>query len=397
MKVLVVCQYYYPENFQVTPICEQMVQDGYDVTVLTGLPNYPTGIVPEEYKTGKRDEYLHGVHVLRCNEIGRKQGAVSLAKNYMSFYFSAMKKVRSLKEQFDCVFVYQLSPVLMGLPARAYAKKHGVPMYLYCLDLWPESIKMYAKKESSPLFRWAKRVSKKVYDACDMISVQSESFLDYFMQEHQIPADKLCYIPAFADDTYLNKDFHMDNGVTDFVFMGNIGIAQNLDLVIEAFDRVRDYNCKLHIVGDGTCLSQIKKLVSEKNLQEKVVFYGRRPVEEMEKFYELADACLVTLSAENKTGLTLPAKVQGYMAAGKPIIGMIDGSAQKVIREANCGLCVDAGDVDGLAEAMEAFSREPERYADFGQNGREYFMKHFCKKDVVEKIEKVLTDLVNQQ
>ena len=135
-NILVVCQYYYPENFQVTPICEQLVKDGYDVTVLTGLPNYPLGIIPEEYRSGHRDEIVNGVHVLRCYEIPRKKGAIGLGLNYLSFLFSASFKAQSLPE-FDCVLVYQLSPVLMGIPAMLYAKQHHVPLLLYCCDLSP--------------------------------------------------------------------------------------------------------------------------------------------------------------------------------------------------------------------------------------------------------------------
>ena len=135
MRILVVCQYYYPENFQITPICEQLAADGHDVTVVTGLPNYPTGIIPEEYKTGHRDEVLNGVHVIRCHEIGRKKGVAYLALNYLSFVRSSLSMVRKLPDDFDVVFVYQLSPVLMGLSALKYSKRHNKPLFLYCTIL----------------------------------------------------------------------------------------------------------------------------------------------------------------------------------------------------------------------------------------------------------------------
>lgn len=398
MKVLVVCQYYYPENFQVTPICEQMVQDGYEVTVLTGLPNYPLGKIPSEYKKrDKWDEYINGVHVIRCLEFERKTGAIWLAVNYVSFYVSAMRKVRMLKKDFDCVFVYQLSPILMGLPGKYYSQKHQVPLYLYCCDLWPESIKMYLKNDNNILFKFVKGISKKVYEACDVISVQSKTFIDYFASVHQISKEKLVYIPAFSDDKYLARTFYRENGVTDFVFLGNIGIAQNVELIIEAADKIRDCNFKLHIVGDGSCLEKIRNLVTEKQLGDRVVFYGRRPVEEMEQFYELADVCLVTLNAENVTGLTLPAKVQGYMAAGKPIIGMIDGAARDVINDSKCGICVSAGDVDGLAEAMKDFIEKPEKYISCGENGRRYFMENFKCSKIICQIEEVINSLVTEK
>ncbi|MBQ6172433.1 MAG: glycosyltransferase family 4 protein [Clostridia bacterium] len=397
MKILVVCQYYYPENFQITPICEQLAADGYDVTVLTGLPNYPTGIIPKEYRTGHRDEVINGVHVIRCHEIGRKKGAGHLALNYLSYVRSASKKVLELEEDFDLVLVYQLSPILMGIPGRKYAKKHNVPLLVYCCDLWPESMKMYIKNEKHPAFKLIKKVSKDIYDSADRIIIQSTSFLPYLKETHNIPDDKITYIPAFADETYLTQDFTPENDIVDFVFLGNLGIAQNLIAVLEAVEKIRSIpGFKVHFVGDGSVLEEMKKFVDEHKLGEAVVFYGRRPVEEMPKFYKLADACLVSLKADNATGLTLPSKVQGYMAAGKPIIGMIDGSAKDVIEESACGICVNAGDIDGLAAGMKDFIQNRDKYKNCGNNARRYFIDNFSKKKFMVKLENEIERLVNR-
>ena len=394
MKILVVCQYYYPENFQVTPICEQLVHDGYDVTVLTGLPNYPTGNVLEEYKKGHRKEEINGVQVIRCFEIGRKKGVLHLALNYISYWLTALYKVGALEDDFDLVFVYQLSPVLMGLPATKYSQKHNVPMILYCCDLWPESLKMYIHNEKNPIFSFFKRISKKVYDSCDRIAVQSSSFIHYLEATHDIPREKIVYIPAFADETYLTADFTPEDNIVDFVFLGNLGIAQNLIAVLQAIEQIKSVpGFKVHFVGDGSFLDVMKQFVKEKGLEEIVCFYGRRPVEEMPKYYKLADACLVSLKADNQTGLTLPAKVQGYMAAGKPIIGMIDGSAKDVIEESKCGLCVSAGDIIGLANAMKDFIEHADKYRECGQNGRDYFINNFSKTIFMENLESEINRL----
>ncbi len=394
MKILVVCQYYYPENFQITPICEQLAADGYDVTVLTGLPNYPTGVIPKEYKTGHRDEEINGVHVIRCHEIGRKKGAAYLALNYLSYVRSASAMVNKLADDFDLVFVYQLSPVLMGIPGRKYANKHKVPMLLYCCDLWPESMKMYIHNESNPAFKWIKKVSKGLYQSADRIIGQSTSFLPYLKSVHDIPDSKLTYIPAFADETYLTQDFTPEDETVDFVFLGNLGIAQNLIAVLEAVEKIKDVpGFKVHFVGDGTVLDEMNKFVSEHGLENVVKFYGRRPVDEMPKFYKLADACLVSLKADNATGLTLPSKVQGYMAAGKPIIGMIDGSAKDVIDESGCGICVHADDIDGLADGMKSFIEDKGKYKDCGKKGRQYFIDNFSKEKFMQNLEREIERL----
>lgn len=395
MKILVVCQYYYPENFQITPICEQLVSDGYDVTVLTGLPNYPTGIIPNDYKKGHRREKRNGVKIIRCAEIGRRKGVAYLAMNYLSYCMSASAKIRKMSPSYDLVFVYQLSPILMGVPGRLYSKKHHVPMVLYCCDLWPESLKMYVNSESNPLFKAVKHLSKKIYNAADLVIGQSTSFLPYLRNTHQIPDKKLRYIPAFADETYLTQDFSPDDNTVDFVFLGNLGIAQNLILVLKAVEMIKNLpGFKVHFVGDGTVLPEMKEFVDSHDLKNIVYFYGRRPVEEMPKYYKLADACLVSLKADNATGLTLPSKVQGYMAAGKPIIGMIDGSAKDVIEESKCGICVPAEDASGLANAMKSFITESEKYSNCGQNGRQYFIDNFSKKKFMVKLENEFERLV---
>lgn len=388
MKILVICQYYYPENFQITPICEQFVRDGFDVTVLTGLPNYPTGIIPDEYQTGHRDEFVNGVRVIRCYEIGRKRGVVHLACNYFSYMYSATRMVKKLEKDYDLVFVYQLSPVLMAIPGLYYSKKHNVPVFLYCCDLWPESMKVYIKNENNLIFRLTKFISKKIYTSTDRVACQSKSFLPYLSNTHGISIKNLVYLPAFADETYLTQDFTCENGVTDFVFLGNLGIAQNLIAVLKAVEMIKDIdNFKVHFVGDGTCLDDMKVFVRDHKMEGLVLFYGRQPVEQMPEFYKLADACIVSLKADNQIGLTLPSKVQGYMAAGKPIIGMIDGSAKEVVEESGCGICVPADDITGFSNALKDFILQKDKYVNCGEKGREYFKKNFSKARFMEKIE----------
>lgn len=394
LKLLVVCQYYYPENFQITPICEQLAADGYEVTVLTGLPNYPTGIVPDEYKKGHRDEWINGVHVLRCFEYGRKKGVVGLALNYLSYCLSASFKIKEMSDDFDMVFIYQLSPILMGIPAIRYSNKHKKPLLLYCCDLWPESIKMYIKKENNPVFKLIKQISKQVYSSCDYIFTQSSSFISYLTKTHNVADDKISYLPAFADDKYLSEDFSLDNGIIDFVFLGNLGIAQNLICVLKAINQIKDIpGFKVHFVGDGSMLEEMKRFVKDNDMDSVVSFYGRRPIEEMPDFYKLADACLVSLDAKNETGLTLPAKVQGYMAAGKTILGMISGSTQEVVRDAQCGACVDSGDVDAFADTLKDFILNNSNYADCGENGRKYFVENFKKSIFMDKLKKKIDEV----
>lgn len=396
-SVLVVCQYYYPENFQITPICEALVTDGYAVTVITGLPNYPTGIVPGEYRQGHRDENINGVRVVRCFEIGRKKGPKRLFVNYMSFVMSSLVKVRKIGGGFDIVLCYQLSPVLMGLPAMRYVKEHNVPLLFYCCDLWPESVKAYVKNEDNPLFKLLKIISTKIYGSADKILVQSKSFIRYLSKTHGISLKQMTYVPAFADESYLEMDFTTEDNMTDFVFMGNLGMAQDLFSVLKAICMIKDLpNIRVHFVGDGSCAAKLRERAKAYGLGNIVRFYGRRPVEDMPKFYKIADACLVSLKADNATGLTLPSKVQGYMAAGKPIIAMLDGAAKDTIKAARCGICVPAGDIRGLGNAMKEFIIHREMYSEYGKNGRIYFKNNFSKHVCIARIEEEIDMLVGR-
>lgn len=396
MKILVVCQYYYPEKFQINDICEQLVKDGHIVTVLTGLPNYPMGNIPEEYLHGKkRDEVINGVHVLRTFEIGRKPGVVGMAKNYLSYCVSASWKALWLKNEFDVILIYQLSPVLMGIPGIIYRWLHNIPTYLYCCDIWPESARVLLKSDKSIPFRIISKVSNFIYRHVDLVSVQSSSFVKYFTDYHGLNKKKVVYIPQYSDSAYLKEDFTpIDDECVDFVFLGNIGIAQDVDCILEAVELIKDIKgFRMHFVGDGMFLEDAKRIVAEKELGDLVKFYGRKPYEDMPKFYRLADICLATLRAGNLISETLPSKVQGYMAAGKPILGALEGSGMKVINESECGICVHSSDAVALAKAMEKMILEKDKLKAYGENGRSYFIKNFTKEIFMESLEQVLNDI----
>ncbi|WP_346873783.1 glycosyltransferase family 4 protein [Clostridium sp. UBA5988] len=399
MRILVICQYYYPEQFRINDISEQLVQDGHSVTVLTGLPNYPTGKIPSEYRWGKnRKENINGVEIIRCFEIGRRKGAVGMALNYMSYMMSASLKTLFLKKEFDIIFSYQLSPVTMVFPAVIMKKRSRKPLYLYCCDIWPESIKNIISDENNVIYRSVKKFSRYLYSKCDAITVTSKPFVEYFNKEHSIPIERISYIPQHAEDIYSKMDFTPVDDITDFVFMGNIGIAQDIECILDAAEKIKHIpKFKVHFVGDGSYLENSKSIVKQKGLENIVVFHGRHPLDEMPEFYKMADACLLTLKADNLIGLTMPSKLQGYMAAGKAVIGAINGAAQDVINESQCGICVKASDSKALAEAMKDFIENFNKYKDCGENGRRYFINHFTKEKYMDELKKILSNLVKEK
>lgn len=395
MKVLMVCQRYWPEHFQITEVCEDLVSRGHEVTALVGIPNYPTGVVPEEYRGGKnREQIRNGVRIVRCEEIPRDAGAMGLARNYVSYVRSASKRARQLGNSFDVVFAYQLSPVLMAAPAAKIRKRTGIPMVLYCADIWPDAVKALLPEKACFLMPFVKAVSTRIYRESDAIATNSEAYIGCFEQVHGIDREKLSYVPQYAEDSYLTMDLSAPpSDKVRFAMMGNIGKLQDMPCLLDAVDLLKHRDDFLvHIVGTGSLIGECESYVRERGLGSHVVFHGRRPFEEMPEFYRMADACLLTLNVPGAPWIssTLPSRLQGYMAAGKPIIAAVNGSAGKVIEESRCGISVAAGNSAALAGAMEDFIENRGRYESCGEAGRAYFRNHFTKQRYMDDIERLL-------
>ena len=397
MKILIVSQYYYPEQFQINEIAPALVKRGHDVTVLTGIPNYPQGDIFKGYEGGKRgEEIIDGVKVIRCNITPRKQDPVHLVMNYYSFVKQGKKRALALDRDFDVVICYQLSPVLMLEPAVAYARKNRVPLICYCLDLWPESAQGMLRMSSGPIYGYVKSLSRKLYRACDSISVTSRPFIDYFEDVIGIDAAKLRYIPQHADTGLLDIDMRAeDNGIVDFMYAGNMGKGQTLDVLVRAVAELGERNNFIvHMVGDGSKKAELEALAESLGVKDKFIFYGNQKREDMPEFYKKADALILTLRGNNAVGHTMPGKLQVYMTTGKPILGAINGAANEVIREADCGRCVAAGDYKGLAEIMADYIDNPDKYSSAGENARKYFEGNFTLKHYMDRLEEQINETV---
>lgn len=392
MKILVICQYYYPEPFRISDICEEMVRRGHEVTVVTGIPNYPEGITYKGYENGqKKNEVINGVKIHRCFTIPRKTGVIHRFLNYYSYAISSSRYVKKqLASDFDVVYVNQLSPVMMGKAGVAYSRKYKVPTVMYCLDLWPESLIAGGIKRDSFIYKFFHGVSGKIYTKMDEILITSKLFTDYLNREFGISEEKTKYLPQYAEDIFETLPEKEDIEFFDFMFAGNIGAVQSVDTILKAAVILKaEYtNIHWHIVGGGTDLNRLKQIAAENKL-DNVIFYGRKQLEEMPEFYKMADAMLVTLKADPVLSLTLPGKVQSYMAAGKPIIGAIDGETAEVIRAAHCGLCGKAQDALALAENIRKFIKSKDRLQ-MGRNARTFYEEHFEQQRFMAQLESEL-------
>ncbi len=385
MKILVVCQYYYPEPFRLPDICEALVHRGHEVTVVTGTPNYPEGEIYPGYEKGRKcDETINGVKVHRCALVPRKRGILHRFLNYYSFVFSSCAYLRKVKEDYDVVFLNQLSPVMMAQAGLSWAKKHGKKSVLYCLDLWPESLCAGGIGRGSPVYQFFAGVSRRIYNKTDKILVTSKGFIPYLQDFLKINTP-ISYLPQYAENLFDGVPARQDHdGPYNFLFAGNIGEAQSAETIIKAAALLKEENAIFHIVGDGVSLESCKE---EAEGLENVVFYGRRDLREMEGFYAKADAMLITMSDNPTLALTLPGKVQSYMAAGRGIIGAIGGETAVLIHEADCGLCVKAEDETALAEAIRQTLKDPQKMTDWGQNARAWYQNNFRKETFIDTLE----------
>lgn len=388
MKILVVSQWYYPEEFRINEICETLVKMGNEVTVLTGLPNYPNKDIPKEYSSGKRSkEKINGVNVIRTYEFARKNGTLRLIFNYLSFAISASLKVFKLEQDFDIVYVYEISPITMGIPAIIYKKLNKVPLHLYCCDLWPESISGVIKNKKNIIYKFVTRMSKWIYSNCDQITVTSKPFIKYLIDNHGIEKNKIFYLPQHAEDIKVNRRV-VNRDCIEFIFMGNIGTAQDIECILKASEILKNKGkrFKVNFVGDGSFLEKSKEIVKKSNLENYIIFHGRHAQSEMSKFYENSDVCLLTLKGDSFVGMTIPGKLQGYMSAGKMVLGAINGAAQEIIKEAQCGISVPASDFNSLVIAMEEIINNPEICEEYGKNSRKYYDQNFTKDIFIERL-----------
>ena len=375
MRILLVSQYYYPERFSVTDIAESFVKQGHDVTVLTGKPNYGYQKILEDYKRVKYEE-INGVKVHRVNVKPRKFSRISIINNYLSFNINGKRFARHFKEEFDVVLSISLSPVISISPALVFARKHKIPCVLYCQDLWPEStLVTKAVKKNSLMYKILYKWSKAIYSKCDRIVISSPSFKEYFEKELNIK-DKVFNV---VNQPILNSTKHSEpvnyENKHNLVYAGNIGKLQLTDLLVEAMKFVKTPDVKLHLMGMGSELNQIKVKIVNNNLQDKVIYEGAYPIEKAEAYYINADALIVSLKNEGYVGKTIPNKAIQYMKYGRPLIVVAKGDTYNILSKAN-GSIFASEDAQDVARAIDEICNLKEKDL-LGLNNKKYFEEHF--------------------
>lgn len=403
MKILVVCQYFYPEEFKVNELVEGLEKRGNEVTVLTGKPTYPRGKYPKGYKFwGVQEEDYKGAKVIRVPEMTRgKGGMLGIVKSMFSFLFSSTWYAKSHDIETDAILCFQLSPVTMANAALVYKRKTGAKLVHWVQDLWPESVTATTSLKGGFMIKMLDKFVTKVYKQSNVILVQSKAFEKSICSKGSFK-EKLIFAPNWAESSFIDADISIDEhfplqpskGEFRVMFAGNIGEAQDFENIIKAADLTKDIpQIKWIIVGDGRVRERSEKDVARLGLQETVRFLGRYPVNTMPKFFAMADAMLVTLKDKFIFSLTIPSKTQAYMASGKPILTMINGVGNDVVEDAKCGLTAKAEDYKTLAENVKRmYAMSKAELEEMGKAARSYYDKNFAKDMVIDRVNAVLNN-----
>ena len=403
MKILFVSQYFYPEIFKGNDIVFDFIKRGHEVTVLTGKPNYPKGVFFEGYSFfNKKREIVQGAEIIRVSIYPRKNGkGVHLVINYLSFvFFSYFASLFRVKGKYDVIFIQQLSPVTMALPGIWLKKRNNTPIYLWVLDLWPESILAASNFKNNVVINLVEKLVKYIYNSSDVILISSKNFKDSILSRIKDKNKEIIYLPNWAEDvfstppTFNNSDINLPQGF-NIMFAGNVGESQDFETIIKAAELTKSNQINWIILGDGRKLEWVKSEIKFKKISNMFTL-GRFGVEVMPEFFKRADVMLVTLKDKPVFALTVPAKIQAYMASGKIILGALNGEGNLIINESKSGFAVQAGDYKSLAnKAIQLKNISTIEKSSMEKNAIDYYKENFNKETLFDELEKNMLLKIN--
>lgn len=395
--ILVISQYFYPEQFRINDITTELVKRGYKVTVITGIPNYPQGKFFDGYGYFRKcKENYNGVDIIRLPIIPRGHSSVMMALNYLSFVVFGFLWAKFTRLKADKVFIYEVSPMTQALPGVWYAKRRNIPSVLYVTDLWPENVQYAGGINNAMILNWIGRMVDYIYQKTDLILTSSRSFVSA-IKVRGVPEYKIKFWPQYAEEWYMPIEQAKINlpsipldGKLNLLFAGNIGKAQGLEVLPEAAEilKTKNISVRFNIVGDGRFKETLVQIIKDKGVSDYFNFIDRQPASKIPEYMSVCDATLITLAKSEIFSMTLPAKLPSCLACGVPIIVCADGEIQQVIKEANAGFCCNAGDGEALAEIILKISEMPkDSLKNLGGNARRYFEKHFEKEKLLDIFE----------
>lgn len=399
-KILIVSQYYWPESFIINEIAESFFDAGVEVDVLTGIPNYPEGKYYDGYGVFKKRKQEHnGIKIKRVAMMPRGTGKSDkrLIGNYVSYFILAsLRLLFTKKKQYDSILVYGVSPLLQAIPARMVKKLSKVPYYIHLADLWPDTLFSHGMTEGK-LQKMIINLCSKLYKDSDGVMITSAGFRERLLC-YGVKVEKILYVPQWANKVYEVKEcggkLKTELGIPEnhkvFMFAGNIGFAQGVDTIIEAFHELNDKTTHIIFVGDGTERAWCEDKCKEYSL-DNCHFIGKKPQDAMPDIISEADVMVVTLKDKPNYALTLPGRVQAYLACGKPILASANGETKRVVEDAECGCVCPAGDVKALCDGFKKMAAmQPDELAELACKAKGYSLMHFDREVLLKKTQDIV-------
>ncbi|ALV21543.1 glycosyltransferase family 4 protein [Carnobacterium antarcticum] len=396
--ILVISQYFFPEQFRINDMCEDWISRGYKVTVVTGIPNYPSGKFFNGYGlfTKNRENYK-GIEIVRLPIVPRGNNSIMLVLNYFSFVISGFFWQLFTKVEADQVFIFEVSPMTQALPGVWYAKKHRLPCFLYVQDLWPENVEIITGIKNQTIISSIGKMVDYIYKNCTKIFTTSQSFKKS-INERQVPIEKIEYWPQYAEEFYqpLKAKETTKNSKKErfnIIFAGNIGHAQGLDILPKTAkilkQEVSENKIHFNIIGSGRYKETLIKTVDNYGVRDMFNFIDKQPAEKIPEFMADNDAAFICLTSSPLFKMTIPAKLQSYMACGIAIIASAGGETSEIIEEAHAGLTAPPGDEEKLAEIILTMANKTENEVlGLGKNAKKYSDFHFNKTILMNQMEK---------
>ncbi len=400
--ILVVSQYFYPEQFRINDMCTEWVKRGYKVTVITGIPNYPQGKFYAGYGLfKKRKENYNGVEIIRIPILPRGKSSVGMIANYFSFVISGFFWKLTTKIKADLVFTFEVSPMTQALLGVWYSKKHKVPNYLYVQDLWPENIEIIGGIHNRTVINAIGKMVNYIYANCNRIFATSPSFVTE-IQKRCENKEKVTYWPQYAEDFYKpvleNKKLEDYNNLFDdtafkIAFTGNIGQAQGLEILPKtaAILKSEGKNVKFIIVGDGRSREEFETAARKNDVEDLFIMLGRKPAESIPEILSCCQAAFISFMNNELFAKTIPAKLQSYMACGMPIIASATGETLRIIEESKSGVCAPIGDEKALANIIsKMMDKSLSELEEMSQASLKYAENNFSKQRLMDEMDLVL-------
>ena len=395
MKVLVVSQYFYPENFRINDLVLELKKRNHEVTVLTGKPNYPQGEYYSGYSfKGNDNEIWNDVEIIRVPLRARKTGAFNLMRNYLSFVWHANKKAKKINKDFDIIYVFEVSPITVALPAIKLKKILNIPVIMNVQDLWPENIVAVTRINNAFIISIVDKLVNYIYKHCDLLLCASPSFVER-ITKRGIDQSKVKYWPQYSIVSKSNLDSNIfNNGKFNITFTGNIGEAQGIDIAIQAADKLRNENIHWNFIGNGRSKEKMELLVKKLNLESCISFYEFIEENKIPQYLESSDAALLILKPDPIFEMTIPAKLQTYLSCGVPILGCVNGEGKKIIEDAHCGIISQEISVESLVKATkELINLDQQEVNNYKLNAYQYGLNNFNKNSLLNELEDYMEGL----